>query len=209
MAIFLTKDSKVIVQGITGSEAGIHTARMLKAGTPLVGDCPSRQNAQVRTPPKRADLPLFTAVGVALHVGLPLALARHGPRHRPNAQVSRITKRVGQLLVASGATIVVSATLEHLRHDRSSRERAPWPGAVPEFIVLGGPYAFTRNPMYVGELLMWLGWTVMLNSGTVAIGSATMAGAMTLVVRREERRLNATGSPLDSLKLKDRSPQEE
>jgi protein-S-isoprenylcysteine O-methyltransferase Ste14 len=146
----------------------------------------------VRTLPKRADLPVFTAVGVALHVGLPLALARHDARHRPNAQASRITKRVGQLLVASGATIVVSATLEHLRHDRSSRERAPWPGAVPEFIVLGGPYAFTRNPMYVGELLMWLGWTLMLKSGTVAVGSATMAGAMTLVVRREERRLNAT-----------------
>ncbi|EUA30082.1 putative coA binding domain protein [Mycobacterium xenopi 4042] len=31
MAIFLTKDNKVIVQGITGSEATIHTARMLKA----------------------------------------------------------------------------------------------------------------------------------------------------------------------------------
>ena len=37
MAIFLTKDNKVIVQGITGSEATVHTARMLKAGTQIVG----------------------------------------------------------------------------------------------------------------------------------------------------------------------------
>ena len=33
MSIFLNKDSKVIVQGITGGEATTHTARMLKAGT--------------------------------------------------------------------------------------------------------------------------------------------------------------------------------
>jgi succinyl-CoA synthetase alpha subunit len=37
MAIFLTKDSKVIVQGITGSEGRKHTARMLAAGTNIVG----------------------------------------------------------------------------------------------------------------------------------------------------------------------------
>jgi len=29
MAIFLNNDNKVIVQGITGSEATVHTARML------------------------------------------------------------------------------------------------------------------------------------------------------------------------------------
>lgn len=136
-------------------------------------------------------MPVFTAVGVALHVGLPLVLARYDARQRPNAQATRITKRVGALLVASGAAIVASATLEHVRHDRLSRERAPWPGAVPEFIVFGGPYALTRNPMYVGELLMWLGWMVFFKSRAVAIGSAAMAGAMALVVRREERRLLA------------------
>jgi succinyl-CoA synthetase alpha subunit len=37
MAIFLTKDSKVIVQGMTGSEGRKHTARMLAAGTNVVG----------------------------------------------------------------------------------------------------------------------------------------------------------------------------
>ncbi|HEX6682067.1 MAG TPA: succinate--CoA ligase subunit alpha [Candidatus Limnocylindrales bacterium] len=37
MAIWLTKDSKVIVQGMTGSEGSKHTRRMLAAGTNIVG----------------------------------------------------------------------------------------------------------------------------------------------------------------------------
>src|SRR6478735_670924 len=37
MAIFLNADSKVIVQGMTGSEGMKHTQRMLKSGTNIVG----------------------------------------------------------------------------------------------------------------------------------------------------------------------------
>ncbi|MCR6492179.1 succinate--CoA ligase subunit alpha [Cellulomonas sp. P24] len=37
MAIFLTESSKVIVQGMTGSEGQKHTARMLASGTTVVG----------------------------------------------------------------------------------------------------------------------------------------------------------------------------
>ncbi|MFB4291249.1 succinate--CoA ligase subunit alpha [Nonomuraea sp. ATR24] len=36
MAIFLTKDSRVLVQGMTGAEGSRHTARMLAAGTEVV-----------------------------------------------------------------------------------------------------------------------------------------------------------------------------
>ena len=43
MSIFLNNDSKVIVQGITGAEATKHTARMLKAGTQLVGGVNARK----------------------------------------------------------------------------------------------------------------------------------------------------------------------
>ena len=37
MAIFLTESSKVIVQGMTGSEGMKHTQRMLNSGTAVVG----------------------------------------------------------------------------------------------------------------------------------------------------------------------------
>ena len=36
MAIFLDENSRVIVQGMTGSEGGKHTRRMLAAGTNAV-----------------------------------------------------------------------------------------------------------------------------------------------------------------------------
>ena len=37
MSIFLNENSKVIVQGMTGSEGSKHTARMLASGTAIVG----------------------------------------------------------------------------------------------------------------------------------------------------------------------------
>ena len=37
MSIFLNSDSKIIVQGITGGEGSKHTARMLAAGSNVVG----------------------------------------------------------------------------------------------------------------------------------------------------------------------------
>ena len=38
MAIWLTKDSRVIVAGVTGSEGSKHTRRMLRAGTNIVAE---------------------------------------------------------------------------------------------------------------------------------------------------------------------------
>jgi len=46
MAIFLHEHSKVIVQGITGSEGTKHTKRMLKAGTSVVGGVNPRKAGQ-------------------------------------------------------------------------------------------------------------------------------------------------------------------
>src|SRR6266536_1912521 len=46
MAIFLTEQSRVIVQGITGSEGRRHGARMLAAGTKVVGGTNPRKAGQ-------------------------------------------------------------------------------------------------------------------------------------------------------------------
>jgi succinyl-CoA synthetase alpha subunit len=46
MAIFLTESSKVVVQGMTGSEGMKHTQRMLDSGTTVVGGVNPRKAGQ-------------------------------------------------------------------------------------------------------------------------------------------------------------------
>src|ERR1700759_5691570 len=61
MAIFLTADSRVLVQGITGSEGRKHGARMLAAGTKVVGGTNPRKAGQT-VELSGADVPVFGTV---------------------------------------------------------------------------------------------------------------------------------------------------
>ncbi|WDZ85240.1 succinate--CoA ligase subunit alpha [Micromonospora cathayae] len=65
MAIWLTKDSKVIVQGMTGSEGSKHTRRMLAAGTTVVGGVNPRK-AGTTVDFDGTELPVFASVSDAM-----------------------------------------------------------------------------------------------------------------------------------------------
>ena len=65
MSIFLNKDSKVIVQGITGGEGTKHTALMLKAGTQVVGGVNARKAGTTVTHGD-VELPVFGTVTEAM-----------------------------------------------------------------------------------------------------------------------------------------------
>ncbi|MFD7335518.1 succinate--CoA ligase subunit alpha [Streptomyces violascens] len=62
MAIFLTKESKVLVQGMTGAEGMKHTRRMLAAGTHIVGGVNPRKAGRVVDFDDRT-VPVFATVG--------------------------------------------------------------------------------------------------------------------------------------------------
>jgi succinyl-CoA synthetase alpha subunit len=65
VAIWLTKDSKAIVQGMTGSEGRKHTQRMLTSGTNVVGGVnPRKAGEQVDF--EGVTLPVFGTVGEAV-----------------------------------------------------------------------------------------------------------------------------------------------
>jgi protein-S-isoprenylcysteine O-methyltransferase Ste14 len=51
--------------------------------------------------------------------------------------------------------------------------------------------AFTRNPMYLAELGLWLGWVLFYGSLPVLIGFVGFCAAVNFVVRREERDMKA------------------
>ena len=61
MAIFLTGQSRVMIQGITGSEGRRHGARMLAAGTKIVGGTNPRKAGQT-VELDGTDVPVFGTV---------------------------------------------------------------------------------------------------------------------------------------------------
>ncbi len=55
-----------------------------------------------------------------------------------------------------------------------------------------GPYQFSRNPMYLGELVLWLGWVFFFGSVAVLIAFLLLVVLLNFqVVPREERELEA------------------
>ncbi|WP_297081693.1 succinate--CoA ligase subunit alpha [uncultured Demequina sp.] len=65
MSIFINKDSKVIVQGMTGSEGMKHTTRMLASGTQIVGGVNPRK-AGTSVEIDGAEIPVFGSVADAM-----------------------------------------------------------------------------------------------------------------------------------------------
>lgn len=67
MSIFVNKDSRVIVQGMTGREGMRHTARMLAAGTNIVGGVtPRKAGTSVYFDDVDKEIPVFGTVAEAI-----------------------------------------------------------------------------------------------------------------------------------------------
>jgi len=65
-------------------------------------------------------------------------------------------------------------------------------GLTPTFLMRRGPYAFTRNPMYVAELGIWVGWAIFFGSIGVFAGAVVLWAVVGfVVVSRDEHTLEA------------------
>ncbi|HVE23816.1 MAG TPA: succinate--CoA ligase subunit alpha [Sporichthya sp.] len=68
MAIFLNEDSRIVVQGMTGSEGRKHTQRMLNSGSNIVGGVTPGKGGQ-KVEFEGAALPVFNSVAEAVADG--------------------------------------------------------------------------------------------------------------------------------------------
>ena len=90
------------------------------------------------------------------------------------------------LAIVVVAGVLVGWAIQTMRAAHTRIE--PWQPTTA--ICAGGPYAWTRNPMYVGMLLLYIGLAVFLNSAWVLAVLPLVLVVMTWgVVRREERYL--------------------
>jgi len=118
MSIFLNKDSKVIVQGITGGEGTKHTALMLKAGTQVVGGVNARKAGTTVTHGD-VELPVFATVTEAMEkTGADVSIIFVPPAHAKGAMIEAIDAGI-PLLVVITEGIPVQDSAEAWSHAKS------------------------------------------------------------------------------------------
>ena len=112
MAIFLTSESKVIVQGMTGSEGMKHTTRMLASGTQVVGGVNPRKAGQVVDFPDGVQVPVFGSVAEAMEqTGATVSVLFVPPAFAKDAVVEAIDAGI-ELAVVITEGIAVRDTAE-------------------------------------------------------------------------------------------------
>lgn len=104
MSIYLNKDSKVIVQGITGGEGTKHTALMLKAGTNVVGGVNARKAGEtvshVDASGNPVELPVFGSVAEAMEkTGADVSIAFVPAAFTKDAMIEAIDAEIPLLVV--------------------------------------------------------------------------------------------------------------
>lgn len=97
-----------------------------------------------------------------------------------------VQRPAGLVLVLSGLILVPAVRAM----DRAGTRPEPW--KPTRALVTDGPYRYTRNPMYLGFTLIYLGVVASLNSGWMLALLPPVLLAMLLgVIHREERYLEA------------------
>ena len=126
MAIFITDASKVVVQGMTGSEGQKHTTRMLASGTNIVGGVNPRKAGTSVTFPKgdaSVDVPVFGTVAEAIEkTGADVSVIFVPPAHTKAAVIEAIDAGM-PLVVIITEGIPVADTAEFFAHAQAKGVR--------------------------------------------------------------------------------------
>ena len=123
MSIYLNKDNKVIVQGITGGEGTKHTALMLKAGTNIVGGVNARKAgttvSHVAKDGSQVELPVFGTVAEAMaETGADVSIVFVPPAFAKDAVIEAVDAGIGLLVVITEG-IPVQDSAEFWAHAKS------------------------------------------------------------------------------------------
>jgi protein-S-isoprenylcysteine O-methyltransferase Ste14 len=122
--------------------------------------------------------PVLLAAAVALALGLERLLIRLPV---PLAE-TRTVHFVGMTLLMAGILLVLWAALLFRRHQTSIR-----PDRGSSALVAAGPFAFSRNPMYLGEVIAFVGAGLSFNRLWLVLVAPLFAIAVTrLAIEREE-----------------------
>ena len=156
MSIFLNKDSKVIVQGMTGAEGTRHTKRMLASGTNIVGGVTPGKGGQTVTfsafDGPDTTVPVYGAVAEAVEAtGANVTVVFVPPKFAKGAVIEAVDAGV-PLVVVITEGIPVHDTAAFFAHAQAGTSRVIGPncpgiitpgesnaGIIPADITTAGP----------------------------------------------------------------------
>ena len=174
MSIFLNKDSKVIVQGITGGEGTKHTALMLKAGTNVVGGVNARKAGTTVTHGD-VELPVFGSVREAIDTtGADVSIVFVPPAFAKDAVLEAIDAEI-PLVVVITEGIPVQDSAEFWAHAKAK-------GGTTRIIGPNCPGIITPGESLVGI-------TPATITGKGPIGLVSKSGTLTYQMMYELRDL--------------------
>ncbi|HSK56784.1 MAG TPA: succinate--CoA ligase subunit alpha [Jiangellales bacterium] len=120
MAIFLTETSKIIVQGMTGSEGRRHTQRMLRSGSQVVGGVNPRKAGEQVEFEGGTTVPVFGSVAEAMkETGADVSVVFVPPAFT-KAAVHEAVDAAMPLVVVITEGIPVHDTAEFFQHAQNS-----------------------------------------------------------------------------------------
>ncbi|MGH3316701.1 MAG: succinate--CoA ligase subunit alpha [Nocardioidaceae bacterium] len=131
MAIFLNADSKIIVQGMTGSEGAKHTKRMLAAGSAIVGGVNARkagEKVDFATEAGTTTLPVFGTVAEAIEAtGANVSVVFVPPRFTKDAVLEAVDAAMPLIVVITEGVPVhdTAAFFAHAQATGTSRIIGP------------------------------------------------------------------------------------
>ena len=182
MSIYLNKDSKVIVQGITGGEGTKHTRLMLKAGTNIVGGVNARKAGTTVSHEDKdgnaVELPVFGTVKEAMEkTGADVSVAFVPPAFAKDAAIEAIEAEIPLLVVITeGIPVQDSAEFFALSQSKTGED------GKPKTRIIGPNCPGIITP---GEALA--GITPATITGTGPIGLVSKSGTLTYQMMYELR----------------------
>lgn len=123
MAIFLDKNSVVIVQGMTGAEGRKHTERMLAAGTKIVGGVTPGKGGQA-IEISGQNLPVFNSVSEAMDAtGANVSVVFVPPRFAKQAVLEAIAAEIELCVVITEGIPIHDTAIFFAQAQRSGKTR--------------------------------------------------------------------------------------
>ena len=151
MSIFVNKDTRVIVQGITGKQGAFHTEKMIEYGTAIVGGVTPGKGGQ-----SLLGVPVFNTVYDAVkNTGANASVIYVPPKFAADSIIEAIDAGVQIIVcITEGIPVLDMARVKHYLDGKSSRLIGPnCPGIItPEECKIGIMPGYIHKKGHVGVI---------------------------------------------------------